>query len=740
MWRRVLSFAFATLVTATLEAGSVTLAARDDGFATDVPTLVPARGWQALSDLAVHDGVAYVAWYDHVPSPRGLISRVDPDGTLLDPVGIPVGGFSTRIVPDGDGVRLFWVAVAGPERVLQTARVSRDGSAGEAEDVIRVPAEPSWSGFDVAQGGSGMSLVAIGPHLVLLDGVRVVRQVTLTGWGDPTRVLAVEGVWVVAWVASGGYAMWESFDEELSPLGPAGGRAVSDGVSQIDLAGAGEAFLYAVSGIVGLDVWQVDPASGRSTRIVELDTAFTRPNLTRLSDERFLLSFPVNGGIEGAEVSNGVIGPAKVLVPYAGFDFDVAEWQGGLLIVDSRGGCFRGRCELDVHASIRFTPRETNLVLSKAAARQSWPSVTVDGDSFLAAWRHDGGVPVVAWGVSRNGEPFPVHEHDPGSEVLSPQVAVSGDRRMVLWATFDAESGLPVFDGFLLDETGTPTEPLRIAAPSVPGSFALAGGPSGWLVAWLEWTSEGGRLAALRLDRDGRVVGEEIVIASRWAYQVAVVANQAAGGYVIVWTTREGETEPWTVRTARVTTGGQAIIGNDLAASYVIPFRASVGCLEARCLAVWAGVPVPGDGREQYDVIGRVFEPSGLTTESGLFAIASAPLAEASPRVASTGLGWVVAWTEREDDSAGQFVRAARVDRQVSASGSVVVGAATAVDFENHAIACRGSECLSLRVLTVDDPVRGRTEQLMRSWIRESRRHPVRPDERFLPAAVGRDE
>lgn len=728
--------AFLVLAVAALEAAasSVTLVPSDRGFATGMPAYGRAVGWQAVSDLEVVNGTTYIAWYDDgPPTQRGMISRISSEGALLDPVGRPAGGFSTRLVPDGDDVLLYWVDFTENERVLVSQRFGSDGMVTPIEEILRFFAEPFNAGFDAVRGPSGLTLAAIGPHLALLDGSRVVRQRTLAGWGQPTIVIPHGDGWIVAWVASGGFAMWEALDANLQSIGPAGGSAVTDGAgSTIDIVPAGTTFLYAVSGQIGLDVFRVDPAGGTSVRIVELDVAFVRPVLTRLGENRFLLAWAANGRIEGAEIAGDQIGPALVLSDGGGFDFEILPWDDGYVVVESLGGCFRTICEFDVVATLSRGGTSTSLVVSLAAARQFSPSLATDGTTWIAGWRQRedgalGGSNVVGWGVSR-GDRFDVHRFAADRPLSRPEVGAFGGNAIVLWTSLSLETLQPVFEGYVLDGNGAPVTKIVLPHGLEPQLPAVTGGPDGWLVTWFEWVNGPGRIAAMRVGFDGRPLGEPIIIGAAESLQFSTTLEPDSGDFVFTWVDRDESTGPYRLRVSRLTRTGQVVSGNIPASSEAFLLDPSIECSGGRCLVLWC--EDTDEETYEYDVKGIMIDASGLTARSQTFTVAESPLVEDEPIAARTTDAWVVTWTERDPNGSESTVRAIRLeDAPVAPVTSIEVAIAAFADDTNHALACAGETCLSLQVRSVDDVVRGRTFQLGGTDLTSSRRHGVRRGE-----------
>jgi len=719
------------LLRAEAAASSVSLLVHDGGFATERPAYTRQPGWQAVSDLEVVGDVAFVSWYDHeAPFGRGMVSRLTSDGTRLDEIGRPVGGLSTQLVPEGSNVRLFHVVFAGNERVVRSSLFTRDGEVGPENEVARLPASPAPGGFDVARSDDGLSLLVTGPYALLLDGATIVRQTTLTGWGT-CRVSPFDDGWVVTWIASGGFAMWQAFDDDLEPLGPA--AAVASEVSSIALASNGSTLLYAVSGVIGLDVWELDPARGQSERVVELDISFAAPTIERVGAGRHLLAWQLNGQIEGAEIVNNEIGTAHQLVPGGGFSFVLRSWSDGIIVADSHGSCFRRICEIDVYATRRHpVDGSWTTLVSTTTGSQTAPVVAHDGERFIASWQQSGVdlTPLIAWGFANEvSKPLAVRTREPDAyQSTSPVIGAYDGHRILLSSAVPANPIRNALQGFVLDASGEPLSPVSIPIAEEAQNLTIIGGPSGWLAAWSEWNQGNGRIVGQLVAFDGSEVGGTFDIGpAHDSFQTHLGIDLSGTGFVATWVSRSTVSEKWEVLTARVSAFGQITPGNPMTESNGVILHPSLSCDLQRCLAVWSD-DANGDG--DYDIIGRWLDPESLTVVTDEFVIASTGNVEASPLVSRTERAWIVTWTERHPDSADARVLAARVATQSADLGvTVLVGSATFVSSRNHALSCGPDDCVSLRVKVVDDPERGRTSALMCSLVRESRIRGVRRGE-----------
>lgn len=313
-----------------------------------------------------------------------------------------------------------------------------------------------------------------------------------------------------------------------------------------------------------------------------------------------------------------------------------------------------------------------------------WPctrssaSVAAGERNYLVTWAHGRGEAtepaVCAARVSRSGElldPFGILVSAVAAEQTTCSVAANPGGFLVVWCALRGASTVDwdVYgarireDGTLID---VPPLPICAAAGTVQSSPAVAGNGDGYLVVWRDSRSTG--IYGTLVERDGRVVTTNGMAISTAANEQFLPAVASAGtNYMVVWQDyRKGSSSVFhsDIYGARVNGAGVLLDTNGLAlcARTNSQYHPAVAGSGEQFLVVWEDYDVEGNDVQGTRVgqDGVVLDPAGIT-------VGRAYNAQASPVVAGTSTGYVVAWGDGRTSTNHQFassIYGARVDRE----------------------------------------------------------------------------
>ncbi|BDG01214.1 fibronectin type III domain-containing protein [Anaeromyxobacter oryzae] len=220
-------------------------------------------------------------------------------------------------------------------------------------------------------------------------------------------------------------------------------------------------------------------------------------------------------------------------------------------------------------------------------------------------------------------------------------------------------------------QTVSPVDLTALAGPSPQQAPDVAFDGATYLVVWEEGATVWGAL----LDAGGTVVAQRFQLAPPAAPGAAqatpAVAAASGGGFLVVWA--EAGPADWDVRAARVSSSGQVLDPSGFDVSTVSEpaagpapgpqERPAVAALGSEFLVVWQ------DGRNDPAtpaIMGAVVRMDGTLPLPDGVAVSQQASAHRSPRVASNGADWLVAWEDVPLAGTADVVAA-----RVSAAGAV---------------------------------------------------------------------
>jgi hypothetical protein len=537
-------------------------------FGMDQPIVGPARFDQDAPRVEYGDGSYLVVWEDlradaDNTSQQDIFgARVSPDGTLLDPTGIPIAtGPQYQQLPDlaFDGANWFvvWhdvgvygarisaggVVLDAPPILIESQVTGRPAVAyGASEYLVVLPKElpsPALVGRRVTTAGVVQPL-SVGIHAgsTPRTGVGFNGTNFLVICQDPAQ--ATQGVWAKR-VAPGGTVLDTNritlssgaFDSSYSP------RVASDGNNWlVGLVSGNQALVRGIAAdgtlmgsyvFLGVSFRGVDVAFGGG--------AYTASFLA-------LNQAGASYVVRAARISTaGAIaaGPVTVSADIGGTPFD----HGASLAYDGTNFlvAYSKRQELnwDIAGTI-IDPALTPLgsqVISQAAERQEQPAVAFNGTNYLVAWAASKvgtyttrvvGTRVDSTGSVLDPSGLSIAEGiELGSEAGKPALASNGTDWVAAWSGYEA-SDYPIYARRVLANGSLP-EPATLLTTHADWwerNVAAASDGADYLIV-----SSGSSLRGSRFSASGTHLGTQTISESVGGAPPAVAFNGT--NYLVAW-------------------------------------------------------------------------------------------------------------------------------------------------------------------------------------------------------------
>ncbi len=622
-----------------------------------------------------------VAWSDPRSGERRGVyaARVAPDGTVLDPNGIPVSSdsvecYPTAVASDGTNFLVVWER-HGPnwDLDIRAARMSSSGVVLDPNGIaVSMVADSRQEEAEAAFDGTNYLVVwqdernrdrdiyaaRVSPAGMLLDPNGIAITTAAGDQGVPA--LAFDGTnYLVSWEDN----RLDSFDVYCARVSPQGmvldpeGIRLSRGVSeQYYPSVAFDGTNYLVSWI---DWDGRNPSSVCAAR-VSLAGVVLDP--------------------EGFTVCPGCDGWYPAMAFGGGRHF--AVWQSERTSVDVCG--------------VRVTPQGTVLdstgLLVSAVANEQWsPAAAFNGTNYLVAWedyRNGDYADIYAARVTPQGGVL-----DRGGILVTSAdgdqdwvAAVSdGTDYLVVWedgrgASDDIYAARVTGQGVLRD-----TNSIAVCTyGSDQNRPCAAFGSTDYLVAWQDWRGGNTDIFAARVTPGGVVLDPDGIRVALAAERQELPALSWDGeNWLVAWADRRSGN--WDIGAARVSAQGAVL---DTAG---ITVSAASGQQMSPALAFGSGVylVVWEDGRSSNAIYGARVTPQGTVLDPDGIAIASGTAGMNSPAVAFDGSDFVVVW---EDDRPGRAVSdiyGARVNPQGAVTDTFAI--VREADYQGSPVLVHGS-------------------------------------------------
>lgn len=343
---------------------------------------------------------------------------------------------------------------------------------------------------------------------------------------------------------------------------------------------------------------------------------------------------------------------------------------------------WRGGSYADIYAA-RVTPG--GVVLDPGG----FPVCTAPNDQWHPAVVWSGSNWLIVWEDFRDGEQFDIRgvRLDTAGTVLAPGefalaaadvpetgpvVAAAGDTALVCWTLWPeilAEGGIY---GRRIDGQGTilDPEPLLISdRDSLEYAPAIAAGPDGWLVTWIDTRRGEDDVFGARVSPGGAVIDPNgIAVSTAAGAQRPWSVAFDGTNYIATWEDRRNGAAD--VYCARVNQSGTVLDPNGIAVCAATDNQVgpAVAAGSTATLVVWDDDRDPEHTRSyfaRFDQTGTVLEPNGRQ-------VALAANSQSEPAVAFDGTGFLVVWADA--GAGGSDIRAIKVDqtgRQLAAGFTV---------------------------------------------------------------------
>ncbi|MCP3142120.1 hypothetical protein [Pyxidicoccus xibeiensis] len=516
-------------------------------FGVNKPRLEP-REFAASDSSVAWDGRQFlVVWRDERPGGM-FAARVKPDGTVLDPAGIPLNVSGSldpgipNVVFDGRQFVVAWVAdgvfgvhVGSDGRVLRRFTVLNSGEVGGGAPGLACSPDVCVIGFSVSDDeGSDLAISRVSSSGVVLSPTLTY----LTPGGGTDIVGEPAAAWdgtqfLVTWTDSrGGFDTPDIYGARVL----AGGTIRDPGGFPISSA-PGEQRVSSVvwTGHRFLVVW--DDARG-----VDRDIYGARVFRSGRVDET-----------DGFPISTA---PGDQRLPR------VAHLGGRSLVVwqDARDGALRVR---GAKVKEDATVEESGLLVSHGDyPDEGRPAVAAGADRYLVSYAslREGisfGSAILATRVERDGDAL-----DRRGTVLtraadaqmSPVVTSGADGYLVVWRDFRAPERPALFAARLRPD-GTVRDARGILLPAGPeaSGHQVAWDGRVFLVVWEQPGSDGLRdIRGARVSRSGELLdtaGLEVAVAPETQASPAVASS--GDGFLVTWTDERAGTGVWGTRVSR---------------------------------------------------------------------------------------------------------------------------------------------------------------------------------------------
>ena len=607
-----------------------------------------ASGDQERPQVAF-DGTNYlVVWEDSRTGDYDIHgARVTPGGVVLDPGGFQICGapdlqFAPSPAFDGTNFLVVWAdRRSGVEYDIHGARVTPSG-------VVLDPTGVLLSGATGRQGEPTLAFDGTTYLVVWFDERDGVGDSNIYGTRVDKTGAALDPAGIPICTASGGQrhpdlafngtdylVLW--LDERTSVASDIYASRVSIAGTVLDTAG--------IAVCTEADVQQ-------RPGVVQDQTGF----LTVWQDRRN----GTDSDIYGARLDgNGAVLDAGGVALVAANETQerpvVIKGQTDFLVTwhDTRSGgsdIYGARITSDPIAGIGLLDGQ-GFVVSRGFNGQLTPAIASDGAGFLVVWQdRRNGLDLDIFGTrvdSTNGvlDPAGIPISTATGDQAQPRLAFDGTRYLVVWQ--DERNGTADIYGARVDLAGTVLDSTGIAISSATDQQQqpdVDGNSSGFLVAWQDHRSTTGwDVYGARVDGAGNVLdasGTSISAVALDQTRPAVAASSS--GFLVAWQDRRNAT--WDVYASRLDSAGVVLDAGGLviAGSSTDLTRPALTFGGTNFYAAWLAQSATG-----FTIIGSRIAPTGqILNPPGIEITDDAPQ-EASPVVASDGLGFLAAWVQQ---------------------------------------------------------------------------------------------
>jgi large repetitive protein len=555
---------------------------------------------QEWPSVAFNGSVFLVVWQDARTFGEDLYAaRVKPDGTVLDPGGIPIATVDDHaklwpaVAFDGTNFLVVWSDARQPLAGLDVygARVSPEGAVLDSQG-IRISALSSNDSTPAVSCRPGLECLVVWDAGGRLDGARVRPDgVVLDPWS-----LELDG--------SGGATRYPS--------------VATNGTDYL------VAYQYGESGQGVADIrgvrMQPDGTRGAPSLLVGVmdDQVFPA---TASDGTDYLVSWADRRGGTLFEAYAMRVGAAGNLLEPGGFPlgssghcaYASAGFDGNQYLV-------AWSCGSSVQAT-RVSRSGTPLgLLGLSASPSAWkPVVAAAPGGSLVVWddgRHSSrdiyGTRVESGGAVLDSAGLLVTRVLNGisNGQSTPVVGFAGSHHLVVWEDFRQGTGTSDLYAVRMAQDGTVLDPRGILLSRAPGSqvpVRIAFDGTNALVVWRDQRNGNWDLYGARVAADGTVLDPE--------------------GLLLVVGSRE-------------------------------PLNPDLACGGGTCLLVWDELR---DGTLGREIVGARISSNGQVLEPGGFLISNFALAQSNPAVAFDGTNFLVVWEDFRHYALGQEVYGARV-------------------------------------------------------------------------------
>src|SRR5581483_8869895 len=315
--------------------------------------IVVAPG-QQTNPWVIFDGTNWLVFWSDDRNPDNLgntfVARVAPDGTVLDPLGVPLfpapSPYRTSAITglDFDGAHV--VATLATASGVFATLIQADGTAGAP--------------FKVAPG------TVIGGGTVAYDGSSHLVTYATTGSGSsPITTLSAQ-----------------RFTSAGALVGPAIslGTGSASTFSGAQVASAGNGGWLVTFGLAGPRYALVDPSGNLAAGAVP---GAANPGVADYFGGAYTLFYAGTMSIQGARLGSGTITPTTLVSSNVTAGPSVAHDATGQLMV-----FVQGREVVASHVTTSLTLTDSPPILvSRRANPQTWPSVSWNGTEYMLVWQ-----------------------------------------------------------------------------------------------------------------------------------------------------------------------------------------------------------------------------------------------------------------------------------------------------------------------------------------------------------------
>jgi NADH:ubiquinone oxidoreductase subunit len=654
-------------------------------------TLVGAPGDQDDPAIALDGANFLVTWTDERSGSSDICAaRVTPQGTVLDPNGILVstaaGGWSPAIAFDGTNFLVTWMDYrSGSSYDIYAARVTPQGTVLDPNGIpVSTAAYDQWSpalAFDGAnflvtwmdyRSGSSYDVYAarVTPQGTVLDPNGIPVSTAAYDQGSPA--IAFDGAnFLVTWA---NYRSGSSYDVYAARVTPQGTVLDPNGIPVSTAADDQWCPAIAFDGANFLVTW-MDYRSGSS----DIYAARVTPQGTVLDPNGIPVSTAADDQWYPALVFDG----ASFLVTWA----------------DLRSGSSRDIYAARV--TPQGTVLDPNGIPVSTATNQQWsPAIAFDGADFLVTWmdyRRGSYWDIYAARVTPQGtvlDPNGIPVSTAANWQEYPAIAFDGANFLVTWmdcrsgGSWDIYAARVTPQGTVLDPNGIPVS----TAANWQEYPALAFDGANFLVTWQDDRSGGSwDIYAARVTPQGTVLDPNGIPVSADANRQEYPALAFDGAnFLVTWTDSRGSSDG--IYAARVTPQGTVLDPNGIPVSIATddqeyPALAFDG---ANFLVTWE------DWRSgsYSDIYAARVTPQGTVLDPNGIPVSTAAYDQWYPALAFDGANFLVTWEDWRSGSSFD-IYAARVTPQGTVLDPNGIPVSTAGDFqESPAVAFDGTNFL----------------------------------------------